>query len=127
MEFSFRVDHDAANCNAVVKYQMQILPMFIEFDGHNELIIPVHDLSEEAIVAWIDDRLVEFTRIYFKVYFNDEYQKNSLETDPVMHVRFPRAFAATTTVHQKCTYHFYTKESYHLFERDPDAYVAAPS
>ena len=54
---------------------------------------------------------------------NDEYQKKSLEMDPVMNIRFPRAFAAAKTECQRRTYHFYTQESFQLFEEDPSEYT----
>ena len=69
----------------------------------------------------------EFTRIYFEVYFHDEYQKKSLAIDPVMNVRFPQAFAAGKKEYPKRTYHFYTDESLRLFEHDPSAYIDVPS
>ena len=43
--------------------------------------------------------------------------------DPVMNVRFPKAFAAGKKEYQKRAYHFYTKEWPQLFEKDPSAYI----
>ena len=88
-----------------------------------KLLVPIDNPSDEAIAAWLDDRLVEFTRTYLELYFTDQYQKQSLETDPVMNIHFPRAFAAGKQEYQGRTYHFYTKESLQEFEQDPAAYV----
>jgi YHS domain-containing protein len=123
MEFSFRVGHDGLLENAVIDYRLQILPVFIKFDSNDQLITPIERPSEEAIAAWIDDKLVGFTQTYFEVYFHDEYQKTNLEIDPVMNVRFPKAFAAGKQEYQRRAYHFYTKESLQLFEEDPSAYI----
>lgn len=127
MEFSFRVDHDDPITNAVVDYRLQILPAFIKFDNHGQLLVSIDQPSEEAISAWIDDKLVGFTKIYFEVYFNDEYQEKTLEMDPVMHIRFPRSFAAERMEYGKRTHYFYTKESFHLFERNPSEYFKTAS
>jgi YHS domain-containing protein len=43
--------------------------------------------------------------------------------DPVMNIRFPRAFAAGKKEYQGRTYHFYTKESLQAFEKAPSEYV----
>ena len=69
--------------------------------------------------------MVEFTRTFFKLYFTDQYQKLNLETDPVMSIRFPRAFAAGTKEYGGRIYHFYTSESLRAFEADPTLFVAA--
>ena len=70
-------------------------------------------------------KLVGFTRTYFEMYFTEQYQKGSFEMDPVMNIRFPRAFAAGKREYQGHTYHFYTKESLQAFENAPSEYVEA--
>jgi len=123
MELSFHVDHDGAIENVVMEYRLKILPIFIKFDSQDQLVIPIDQPYEKALVAWIDDKLVEFTRVYFEVYFHDEYQKKNLEMDPVMNVRFPRAFAVGKKEYLKRTYYFYTLESLEKWEKNPNDYV----
>jgi YHS domain-containing protein len=123
VELSFRLGHDGPIENAILDYKLDILPIFIKFDSHDQLVIPIDKPSEDAIAGWIDDKLVGFTRTYFELYFTDQYQKQSLETDPVMNLRFPRAFAAGKKEYQGQIYHFYTKESLQEFEKAPSEYV----
>jgi len=123
MEFSFHLDHDGPIENVVMDYRLQILPIFIKFDSHDQLVIPIDQPNEESIAAWIDDKLLEFTRVYFEVYFHDEYQKRNLEMDPVMNVRFPKSFAAGKKEYQKRILYFYTVESLEKFERNPTEYL----
>jgi YHS domain-containing protein len=120
---SFRVGHDSAIENAVIEYVLEILPIYIKFDSHAQLLVPLDSPSDEAIAAWLDDRLVEFTRTYLELYFSEQYQKRSLETDPVMNIQFPRAFSAGKREYQGRTYHFYTKGSLQDFEKAPSDYV----
>jgi YHS domain-containing protein len=108
---------------AVEGLHVKILPIFIKLDSHDELVVPIDEPNDETISAWIDDKLVGFTKTYFEVYFSDEYQKDSLELDPVMNIRFPRALAVAKREYQSRTYHFYTEESYRLFENDPSEYI----
>ena len=82
--------------------------------------------NEVAVGAWIDDKLIEFTRTYFKLYFSDQYQTPNLETDPVMGIRFSRAYAAGKEEYQGHTYHFYTTESFQEFQKSPSLYFSAP-
>ena len=123
VELSFHLGHDGPIENAIIDYRLEILPIFIKFESHDQLVIPIDNPNEDAIAAWIDDKLVEFTRTYFEMYFTEQYQKQSFEMDPVMNVRFPRAFAAGEKEYQGHTYHFYTKESLQAFEKGPSEYV----
>lgn len=120
---SFRVSHDRAIEHAVIEYALEILPIYIKFDGHVQLLVPLDNPNDEAIAAWFDDRLVEFTRTYLELSFTDQYQKKNLETDPVMNVQFPRVFAAGKQEDHGRTYYFYTKESLQAFEKAPADYV----
>jgi YHS domain-containing protein len=123
VELSFRLGHDGLIVNALLDYRLEILPIFLKFDSHDQLVVPVDNPNEEMIGSWVDDKLVGFTRTFFEMYFTEQYQKKSFEMDPVMNIRFPRAFAAGKTEYQGRTYHFYTKESFAAFESSPGAYV----
>ena len=123
VELSFRLGHDGPIEHAILDYSLDIVPIFIKFDHHDQLMIPIDKPSEDAVAMWINDRLVGFTRTYFELYFTEQYQKQSLETDPVMNVRFPRAFAAGKQEFQGRLYHFYTKESLQEFEKAPSEYI----
>ena len=123
VELSFHLGHDGPLENAIIDYRLEILPIFIKFESHDQLVIPINNPSEDVVAAWIDDKLVEFTRTYFEMYFTEQYQKQSFEMDPVMNIRFPRAFAAGRQECQGHTYHFYTKESLEAFEKAPSEYV----
>ncbi|RQV97243.1 hypothetical protein EH220_04855 [bacterium] len=126
IELSFRLGHDGPIENAIMDFRLEIIPIFIEYDSHDQLVIPIDNPSEGAIATWIDDKLVGFTRTYFEMYFTEQYQKQSFEMDPVMNIRFPRAFAAGAKEYQGQTYHFYTKESFQAFEKAPSEYVDNP-
>lgn len=121
---SFRVGHDGAIENAIIDYHLDIVPIFIKFNSHDELAIPIDNPNEEVIAAWIDDKLVGFTRTYFEMYFTEQYQKQSFEMDPVMNIHFPRAFAAGKMEYRGHVYHFFTPESFESFQSAPSNYVA---
>ena len=123
VELSFHLGHDGPIENVIIDYRLEIIPIFIKFESHDQLVIPIDNPSEEAIAAWIDDKLVGFTRAYYEMHFIEQYQKQSFEMDPVMNVRFPRAFAVGKKEYDGHTYHFYTRESLEMFEKSPLEYV----
>jgi hypothetical protein len=71
VELSFHLGHDGPVENAIIDYRLEILPIFIKFDSHDQLVIPIDNPSEDAIATWIDDKLVGFTRTYFEMYFTE--------------------------------------------------------
>ena len=71
VELSFRLGHDGPIENAIIDYRLEILPIFIKFDSHDQLVIPIDNPSEDAIATWIDDKLVGFTRTYCEMYFTE--------------------------------------------------------
>jgi hypothetical protein len=50
--------------------------------------------NEDTIAEWIENKLVGFTQNFFELYFHNQYQQKHLETDVVMNIRFPKAYAA---------------------------------
>lgn len=123
VQLTFRLGHDGSVDNAILDYQLEILPIFFKFDSHDQFIVPISNPQEERIAGWIDNKLVEFTRIFFELQFHDQYQQKHLETDYVMHIRFPKVNAAGQKEFDGHIYYFYTRESLQAFEADPSAYV----
>lgn len=123
MGFSFRVDHDSLFQNAIVSCHLEILPLFIEREKFQQLMVSIDAPDEAMISAWIDDRLVGFTKTYFEVYFHSEYQKKGLQKDPVLNIRFPGAMSVATQEYQSQTYHFFTEASSQRFRDHPADYI----
>lgn len=123
VELFFRVSHDGSIENAVLEYQLEIIPIFIKFEKVDQLIIPINEPNQVAIETWIDNKLVEFTRTFFEIGFHEQYQKLRMESDPVMKMRFPKAFAAGSTEHEGKTYYFYSRRSLDLFKNAPAEYI----
>ena len=123
VQLSFRLGHDGPVENAIMDYRLEILPIFFKFDSHDQLIVPFNHPNEEAIAGWIEDKLVGFTQSFFELHFHNQYQQKRLETDPVMNIRFPKAYAAGKNEYEGRTYYFYTDESLLAFEKDPSKFV----
>lgn len=120
----FDVRHDSTIENLIVEYNLEILPIFIAFDKHDELVVPLSAVDDEKIVEWFDGKLVTFARTFLDVHFTSEYQRDNMTQDAVMGVAFPKAFAAGKKEVGGRTFYFYTDESLREFEAHPDKYAA---
>jgi YHS domain-containing protein len=89
----FSVTSDQVVENVVFRYDLDILPIFMKFESHGELQLPLDSIDERVLGQWIDERIMDFVRTYMAMYENDHYLKEHLVEDPVAKVRFPK-FAA---------------------------------
>jgi YHS domain-containing protein len=111
--------HDAEVRNLVLGYDLEILPIFIKFNPHAELQVPIDKVDRGTVESWLDDRLVEFAQTYVTVHFTDQYHKDHMVTDPVANVRFPKAFAHSTLEKSGKTYYFISDQTRREFEQRP--------
>jgi YHS domain-containing protein len=111
--------HDTEVRNLMLAYDLEILPIFIKFNPHAELAIPLDKVDRAAVEAWLDDRLIEFTQTYVTVHFTDQYQKDHVVTDPVANVNFPKIFAQSTLEKGGKTYYFISEQTRGEFEKRP--------
>ena len=109
--------HDAEVRNFVLGYDLEILPIFIKFNPHAELQIPIDKVDRAMVESWLDDRLVEFAQTYVTIHFTDQYHQDHMVTDPVANVRFPKIFAQSTLEKGGKTYYFVSEQTRREFEQ----------
>ncbi|MFN3153215.1 hypothetical protein [Bremerella sp.] len=119
----FNIDADQDFDNLILEFHLEVIPVYVKFKAHDRLTISADGCSEQLIAEWIDNKLVEFVQIYFKIYFSEYYQIDSLVQDPVMNKEFPKAFAYGTMQFNGKTYYSLTAESYQAFAGQPELYV----
>ena len=115
--------HDGDIRNVVLTYDLEILPVFLKFDGHSQFDIPVEKPDYDAAAAWLDDLLVKFVHTYLSIQFLDQYQQDTLVTDPVSRTRFPQSFAAGSLQQGGKTYFFMCDETRQDFQKNPSMYA----
>src|ERR1700733_10164143 len=108
--------HDTEVRNLVLAYDLEILPIFIKFNPHSELEIPLDKVDRATVEQWLDDRLIEFAQTYVTIHFNDQYQKDHMVTDPVANVRLPKVFAQSTLEKGGKTYFFISDQTRREFQ-----------
>ncbi len=100
----------------ILDYTLDILPVLMKFNNHQQIEWPLAAIDRQAVAAWIDNRLVEFVQTYLSLHENEYYLKDHMVEDPVAKVRFPKHAAATTLDWQGKTYYFIAQETRDEFE-----------
>jgi YHS domain-containing protein len=108
-------------------YDLEIVPVFVEFERHDQIALPLDPSSVGRAIEWFQRKALAFAKTYVSLFFNPDYQKGSEVPDVVLGRTFPRAFAKGRTEYHGVTYHFLTEESQKAFEQDPTRYVGGSS
>ena len=116
LRFAVLTDDDVRN--AVFQCDLEILPILMQFDSHNELRMPVDAVDRDALGAWIEDRIIGFVQTYLALHQNNNYLKDYLVEDPVAKVRFPKYAAGATLDWKGEKVYFLGDETRQQFERE---------
>jgi YHS domain-containing protein len=100
----------------VLDYNLEIIPVLMKFDSHQQAEWPIESVDKQAIAAWIDDRLVDFVKTYLSLHENEYYLREHMVEDPIAKVRFPKHAAAAKLDVQGRTYYFIGEETRREFE-----------
>jgi YHS domain-containing protein len=103
--------------NLIFDQTLEVLPIFMQFDKHASLSMPLDKIDENAAVKWVDDRIVAFVQTFLAIHQNRYYQKDSLVTDPVSGTEMPRYAARCTLESGGKTYYFVSEETKREYER----------
>jgi YHS domain-containing protein len=114
LRLSASTDHDARKL--VLDYHLEILPILMKFDSHQQAEWPLDAVDRQAIANWIDDRLVDFVKTYLALHQNEYYLKDHMVEDPIAGIRFPKLAAATKLERDGKTYYFIGEETRREFE-----------
>jgi YHS domain-containing protein len=103
---SFSVAPDREMKNAVVEYDLTIVPVLWRFDSHAEFSTPVAAVDEKGLIKWLDDRIVGFVELYIQIHEGEIYEKAEYVEDPIAKVKFPKFAAGATIEYGGQTHHF---------------------
>ncbi len=119
LRFSAVTDQDVRN--VIFNYDLDIMPILMQFESHADVKFPLDAVDQEALARWIDDRIVDFVRTYLAVHENNYYLKDHLVEDPVAGVSFPKYAAGATLERGGKTYYFIGEETRREFEQQQAA------
>jgi YHS domain-containing protein len=115
LRFSVVTDHEVKN--VIFNYDLEILPILMQFESHADIKFPLDAVDQEALARWIDDRIVSFVKTYLSVHENSYYLKGHLVQDPIAGISFPKYAAGATLQHKGKTYYFVGEETRREFEK----------
>jgi YHS domain-containing protein len=95
----------------VLDYRLEILPILMKFEPHQQFEQPLEAVDVEAVGRWIDDRIVDFVRTYLSLHQNEYYLKDHMVADPIANVQFPKFAAAAKLEWQGKTYYFIAEKT----------------
>jgi YHS domain-containing protein len=113
----FSVSPDEEVRQVVFKYDLEILPVLMKFEAHNEIQFPLDRVDADALGKWIDERIMTFVRTYLSMYENTYYLKDHLVQDPVAKVRFPKYAAAAQLERDGQTVYFISEATRRQYEQ----------
>jgi YHS domain-containing protein len=109
LRFSAATDSEVRKL--ILSYDLEILPVLMEFTPHAQLAIPIEAVDKQAVAEWVDDRILDFVKTYLAMHENEYYLKDHMVEDPIAHVQFPKFAAAATLEWQGKTYYFVGEET----------------
>ena len=117
------VSHDGLWENLLVQYKLEILPIFFQFKGDEQLRLPLDRVDDAQVAAWVDDRILDFVDTYLRLQSVEQYQRENHVTDPVCGMSINKVFAAATAEYEGRTYYFCVEDCRQKFLADPRAYL----
>jgi YHS domain-containing protein len=72
-----------------IRSKVEILPILMEFEHHDQRTFEMEDLDEEQIGKWVETKLLAFLETYLKIETHPRYQKDNFVICPVCEMRIP--------------------------------------
>jgi YHS domain-containing protein len=107
---TFAVAPDEDVRNIVFASDLEIIPILMKFDSHDEIAFPLDAIDKAALAQWFDDRIVNFVRTYLSLSENQYYLKDHMVQDPIAKVTFPK-YAAGATLEVAGKTHYFIDET----------------
>jgi YHS domain-containing protein len=103
----------------------EFIPAWVNYDKQAVLAVPFDAVEDDAVVRWLDERIVTFVKLYLAIVRQDadlrEHLKDHLVEDPVTKIRFPKYLASSTVERDGKTYYFVDDDTRREFEKQPAA------
>lgn len=120
---SFAIEHDVRFEKVVVCYEASMMPIFIKLHERDKLTLPLEDVPDDAVAAWVEERLLEFIDAYLRIDRGGEDLDDDAAIDPVCGMRISRSSSAASDTYRGHPYLFCSRECHERFVREPTAYV----
>lgn len=116
LRFQATTDHDIHK--AILNYDLEIIPILMQFDSHSTLELPLDAIDYEAAVHWADERILSFVQTYAALHESPYYLRDQMVTDPVSGTTFPKLAAGATLERDGRTHYFVSETTRREFEQE---------
>lgn len=120
---SLSVAHDAEIESLLLVYDLEILPIFFQFERHDQLLFTLGALDQARIADWVNQKILAFVDTYLRLEQTDQYQQSSRVTDPVCRMQFRQSIASAEAKYGGETYYFCSQGCCEKFVAHPQQYV----
>ena len=103
---TFSVAPDQEIQNAIVEYDLRIVPVLWKFEKHASFSTPIAKPDLGGLAKWLDDRIVSFVELYIQIHEGELFEKAEYVEDPVAKIKFPKFAAGATLEHGGQTHYF---------------------
>jgi YHS domain-containing protein len=121
--FGIGLTRDGEIKTVVLQSQVEILPVFFPVECRDELTMPLDEVDEAKVAAWVEAKILHFVDTYLRLETADHYQHENIVTDPVCGMRVNKAFAPAQMTYRGQTYYFCIPECRARFAENPDRYL----
>ena len=108
----------------ILQYHLEILPAFFPVEGQDQLTMPLDQVDENKVAAWVEAKILHFVDTYLRLETSDTHQAENMVTDPVCGMRVNKAFATAQMTYRGKTYYFCILECRTRFVDNPERYLA---
>jgi len=123
VKLTLSIAHDTEIENLLLGYDLEILPIFFQFERHDQAAFSLDDPNRQRIADWLDEKILAFVDTYLELGQTEQYQQNSLATDPVCGMRFRKSIAFAESAYAGHTYCFCSHGCHEKFASDPQRYA----
>jgi YHS domain-containing protein len=122
-KLSLSIARSPEGTRGYVTYSLEIIPILMAFHGECHLEFDPAAPDEQEITEWVEARLLEFVETYLRVGSEPQYQRASVQIDPVCGMSVSTAdIDEKLTVHGH-TYHFCSVACRERFAASPELYL----
>ncbi len=116
LRFQGTTDHDIRKL--ILNYDLEIVPILMQFDSHSALEMPLDAIDCEAAGRWADERIMSFVQTYVALHENQYYLHDQMVVDPVSKTTFPKLAAGAKLERGGRTYYFVSETTRREFEKE---------
>ena len=117
------VTRDGEIKTVILEYQVEIRPAFFPVERRDELTMPLDEVDDQKMAAWVQAKVVQFLDCYLRLETSNAHQDENMATDPVCGMRVNKVFAPAQMTYRDQTYYFCIPECQARFAENPEHYL----